>query len=145
MKRTLFFVFFSLTVFFAVSCVSKGVIEPVKKEPVKPQIAFIQVTDKAQMSYRGLPCTIFFADGSKENRKTDIEGKIKLMANPNMVIKKVTYDFTKYKRKDGRFLAKEDFPYRRKVKTKRNSLKQTFILNFTAKKGAKTILILDRF
>ncbi len=118
--------------------------EPVPT-PVEEQIAFIQVTDMAQISYTELPCKIFFADGRIEERKTDVEGKIRLKANPNMVITKVIYDFTKYKRKKGRFLAKEDFPYRRKVKTKPNSLKQEFILNFTARKGAKTILILDLF
>ncbi len=113
--------------------------------PVEEKIAFIQITDKAQISYRDLPCTIYFSDGTVEERKTDIEGKIRLKASPDMVIKKVIYNFKGYKRKEGRFLAKEDYPFARRVKTKKNSKKQKFILNFTVREGAKTILILDIF
>ncbi len=145
MRKNLFFIFLLCVVCFFIGCASEPAPAPVKEKPVEEQIAFIQVTDKAQISYAELPCSIYFADGRIEKRKTNVEGKIKLKANPDMIIYKVIYDFTKYKRKEGRFLAKEDFPFRRKVKTKRNSLKQEFILNFSAKKGARTILILDLF
>ncbi len=144
MKKILVFQLFVFVCMIFVSCKSEP--KPLaKKKPVEDKIAFIQVTNIAQMSYAELPCKIFFADGRVEERKTDVDGKVKIKAQPNMIITKIVYDFTKYKKKKGRFLAKEDFIHQKKVKTNPNSLKQEFMLNFTVKKGAGTILILDRF
>lgn len=134
------FIFFGL-----ISCKTKP---PQNENPIQPEkeeIVFIQVTDKAQISYVNLPGALFFADGSIYQFKTDINGKIVLKANPQLVINKIAYDFTNYKRVEGRLLAKEDFRFTKKVKTQPNTLIQKFELNLTANAGARTILILDIF
>ncbi|MGF7109598.1 hypothetical protein [Treponema pedis] len=142
-KIKAFILLTGLSILCFVSCKTKQL--PPKNIPVIEETAFIQVTDKSQMSYRGLSCTVTFSDGTIREYKTDDEGKITVKANSDLIIVKIVYDFTGYKRTGGKLLAKEDFKLAKKVKTKLNSKLQEFELNFSPFAGAKTILILDIF
>ncbi len=127
------------------SCKTKHEKKAPPPEPKKQEIAFVQVADRAQMSYNNLKFTIFMSDGTSFQSVTDIEGRAIIQPNPYVQIVKIAYDFTDYRRPDGRLLAKEDFKFAKKLKTRPNSNIQEFELNFTAFAGAKTVLILDMF
>ncbi len=147
MKHTCILHFTAIFIFAAVlpfvSCKTKP--DAFKDSSVAEETAFIQVADKAQISYQNLACTVTFSDGTTKSYKTDSEGKIIIKANPDVIIVKITYDFSGYKRTGGKLLAKEDFKLAKKIKTKPNSKIQEFELNFLPSVGAKTILILDIF
>ncbi len=142
MKQKGLYIFLILCVIFS-SCKTKQI--PPAEIPVVKEIAFIQVADRGQISFKGLPCTVTLSDGNVQNYTTDDEGKIIIKADSNLKIVKIVYNFNGYTRTGGKLLAKEDFKLAKKVKTNKNTKTQEFQLNFTLNAGAKTILILDIF
>ncbi|UTC81969.1 hypothetical protein [Treponema denticola] len=135
MKKLLVFVVLMLCV---LSC---------KTKQIQPKIegAYIQLTDKAQISFKDLPCTVFFSDGTQEKYLTNEDGKIVVQVIEGRVITKVVYDFSEYRRPKGRLLAKEEFSIIKKFKTKPKSLIQAFNINIEPRKGMQLIIILDVF
>jgi len=135
MKKGLIFVCFMLCV---LSC---------KTKQIQPKIegAYIQLTDKAQISFKDLPCTVFFSDGTQEKYLTNEDGKIVVQVIEGRVITKVVYDFSEYRRPKGKLLAKEEFSIIKKFKTKPKSLIQAFNINIEPRKGMQLIIILDVF
>ena len=135
MKKRLVFVVLMLCVF---SC---------KTKQIQPKIegAYIQLTDKAQISFKDLPCTVFFSDGTQEKYLTNEDGKSVVQVIEGRVITKVVYDFSEYRRPKGKLLAKEEFSIIKKFKTKPKSLIQAFNINIEPRKGMQLIIILDVF
>ena len=84
-----------------------------KKAPIvilRERTFVIQVCDKFQMSYDGLPCSVYFSDGTNALHTTATDGKIIVkLSNPLIKIEKVVYNFTSYRQRAGTLLAKEDF------------------------------------
>lgn len=118
-----------------------------KTKQVQPKIegAYVQLTDKAQISFKDLPCTVFFSDGTQENYITNEDGKVIVQVIEGRILTKVVYDFSDYKRPKGKLLAKEEFSIIRKLKTKPKSLIQEFDINLEPRKGMQLIIILDIF
>ncbi|MGI5064556.1 hypothetical protein [Treponema putidum] len=118
-----------------------------KTKQIQPKVdgAYVQLTDKAQISFKELPCTVFFSDGTEEKYITNEDGKIVVQVIESRIITKVVYDFSGYKRPKGKLLAKEEFSIIRKLKTKPKSLIQTFDINIEPRKGMQLIIILDVF
>ena len=118
-----------------------------KTKQIQPKIegAYIQLTDKAQISFKDLPCTVFFSDGTQEKYLTNEDGKIVVQVIEGRVITKVVYDFSEYRRPKGKLLAKEEFSIIKKFKTKPKSLIQAFNINIEPRKGMQLIIILDVF
>ena len=135
MKKGLIFVCF---MFCFLSC---------KTKQIQPKIegAYIQLTDKAQISFKDLPCTVFFSDGTQEKHLTNEDGKVVVQVIEGRVITKVVYDFSEYRRPKGKLLAKEEFSIIKKFKTKPKSLIQAFNINIEPRKGMQLIIILDVF
>ncbi len=135
MKKGLIFVCFMLCFF---SC---------KTKQIQPKIegAYIQLTDKAQISFKDLPCTVFFSDGTQEKYLTNEDGKVIVQVIEGRIITKVVYDFSDYKRPKGKLLAKEEFSIIRKLKIKPKSLIQEFNIDLEPVKGMQLIIILDVF
>ncbi|UTC75496.1 hypothetical protein E4O03_01835 [Treponema sp. OMZ 792] len=134
MKRII--VFFAVLMLCFLSC---------KTKQIQPTGAYVQLTDKAQISFKDLPCTVFFSDGTQENYITNEDGKVIVQVIEGRLITKVVYDFSGYKRPEGRLLAKEEFSIIRKLKTKPKSLIQEFDINLEPHKGMQLIIILDVF
>ncbi|UTY32740.1 hypothetical protein [Treponema putidum] len=130
---------FALLLICVLSCKTKPI------EPKKIGGAYIQLTDRAQISFKDLPCTVFFSDGTQEKYITNEDGKIVVQVIEGRIITKVVYDFSGYKRPKGKLLAKEEFSIIRKLKTKPKSLIQTFDINIEPRKGMQLIIILDVF
>ncbi|UTC79132.1 hypothetical protein E4O04_12160 [Treponema sp. OMZ 799] len=116
-----------------------------KTKQIQPTGAYVQLTDKAQISFKDLPCTVFFSDGTQEKYITNEDGKVIVQVIEGRLITKVVYDFSGYKRPEGRLLAKEEFSIIRKLKTKPKSLIQEFDINLEPHKGMQLIIILDVF
>ena len=118
-----------------------------KTKQIQPKIegAYIQLTDKAQISFKDLPCTIFFSDGTQEKHLTNEDGKVIVQVIEGRIITKVVYDFSDYKRPKGKLLAKEEFSIIRKLKIKPKSLIQEFNIDLEPRKGMQLIIILDVF
>ena len=135
MKRVLIFLSFMLCVF---SC---------KTKQIQPKVegAYIQLTDKAQISFKDLPCTVFFSDGTQEKHLTNEDGKVVVQVIEGRIITKVVYDFSDYKRPEGKLLAKEEFSVIRKLKIKPKSLIQEFNIDLEPRKGMQLIIILNVF
>ncbi|UTC91176.1 hypothetical protein E4N87_10945 [Treponema denticola] len=135
MKKGLLFV---VLMFFVLSC---------KTKQIQPKIegAYIQLTDKAQISFKDLPCTVFFSDGTQEKHLTNEDGKVVVQVVEGRIITKVVYDFSDYKRPEGKLLAKEEFSIIRKLKIKPKSLIQEFNIDLEPRKGMQLIIILDVF
>ena len=135
MKKGLIFVFLMLCV---LSC---------KTKQIQPKIegAYIQLTDKAQISFKDLPCTVFFSDGTQEKYLTNEDGKVIVQVIEGRIITKVVYDFSDYKRPKGKLLAKEEFSIIRKLKIKPKSLTQEFNIDLEPVKGMQLIIILNVF
>lgn len=135
MKKGLIFVVLMLCVF---SC---------KTKQIQPKIegAYIQLTDKAQISFKDLPCTVFFSDGTEEKHLTNEDGKVVVQVIEGRIITKVVYDFSDYKRPKGKLLAKEEFSIIRKLKIKPKSLTQEFNIDLEPVKGMQLIIILNVF
>ena len=135
MKRVLIFLSFMLCVF---SC---------KTKQIQPKVegAYIQLTDKAQISFKDLPCTVFFSDGTQEKYLTNEDGKVVVQVIEGRIITKVVYDFSDYKRPKGKLLAKEEFSIIRKLKIKPKSLTQEFNIDLEPVKGMQLIIILNVF
>lgn len=135
MKKLLVFVFLMLCV---LSC---------KTKQIQPKIegAYIQLTDKAQISFKDLPCTVFFSDGTQEKYLTNEDGKVIVQVIEGRIITKVVYDFSDYKRPKGKLLAKEEFSIIRKLKIKPKSLIQEFNIDLEPVKGMQLIIILNVF
>ncbi|CEM63293.1 hypothetical protein [Treponema phagedenis] len=114
MKRTQHgFYIFCIIVFagtlFLSSCKTKPpAVISAPAEIVEIVKAEIQIADRFHMSYCDLPCTVYFSDGSEESFTTDVRGKIYIPIKADGITK-VSYNFKKYKRKEGRLLAKKDF------------------------------------
>ena len=135
MKKGLIFV---VLMFFVLSC---------KTKQIQPKIegAYIQLTDKAQISFKDLPCTVFFSDGTEEKYITNEDGKVVVQVVEGRIITKVVYDFSDYKRPEGKLLAKEEFSIIRKLKIKPKSLIQEFNIDLEPRKGMQLIIILNVF
>lgn len=131
-------VFFTVLLLCFSSCKTKQ-IQP------KIEVAYVQLTDKAQISFKDLPCTVFFSDGTQEKYITNEDGKIVVQVIEGRRIIKVVYDFSEYRRPKGKLLAKEEFSIIKKLKTKPKSLIQEFYINLEPRKGMQLIIILDVF
>ena len=120
---------------------------PCKTKQIQPKIegAYIQLTDKAQISFKDLPCTVFFSDGTEEKHLTNEDGKVVVQVIEGRIITKVVYDFSDYKRPKGKLLAKEEFSIIRKLKIKPKSLTQEFNIDLEPVKGMQLIIILNVF
>ena len=118
-----------------------------KTKQIQPKIegAYIQLTDKAQISFKDLPCTVFFSDGTEEKYLTNEDGKVVVQVIEGRIITKVVYDFSDYKRPEGKLLAKEEFSIIRKLKIKPKSLIQEFNIDLEPRKGMQLIIILNVF
>lgn len=118
-----------------------------KTKQIQPKIegAYIQLTDKAQISFKDLPCTVFFSDGTEEKYLTNEDGKVVVQVIEGRIITKVVYDFSDYKRPKGKLLAKEEFSIIRKLKIKPKSLIQEFNIDLEPVKGMQLIIILNVF
>ena len=118
-----------------------------KTKQIQPKIegAYIQLTDKAQISFKDLPCTVFFSDGTQEKYLTNEDGKVIVQVIESRIITKVVYDFSDYKRPKGKLLAKEEFSIIRKLKIKPKSLTQEFNIDLEPVKGMQLIIILNVF
>ena len=118
-----------------------------KTKQIQPKIegAYIQLTDKAQISFKDLPCTVFFSDGTQEKHLTNEDGKVVVQVIEGRIITKVVYDFSDYKRPEGKLLAKEEFSIMRKLKIKPKSLIQEFNIDLEPRKGMQLIIILNVF
>ncbi|MCL6408418.1 hypothetical protein EXT70_22665, partial [Dickeya dadantii] len=118
-----------------------------KTKQIQPKIegAYIQLTDKAQISFKDLPCTVFFSDGTEEKYLTNEDGKVVVQVIEGRIITKVVYDFSDYKRPKGKLLAKEEFSIIRKLKIKPKSLTQEFNIDLEPVKGMQLIIILNVF
>lgn len=118
-----------------------------KTKQIQPKIegAYIQLTDKAQISFKDLPCTVFFSDGTEEKHLTNEDGKVIVQVIEGRIITKVVYDFSDYKRPKGKLLAKEEFSIIRKLKIKPKSLIQEFNIDLEPVKGMQLIIILNVF
>lgn len=118
-----------------------------KTKQIQPKIegAYIQLTDKAQISFKDLPCTVFFSDGTQEKHLTNEDGKVIVQVIEGRIITKVVYDFSDYKRPKGKLLAKEEFSIIRKLKIKPKSLIQEFNIDLEPVKGMQLIIILNVF
>ncbi|EMB46581.1 hypothetical protein [Treponema denticola] len=118
-----------------------------KTKQIQPKIegAYIQLTDKAQISFKDLPCTVFFSDGTQEKHLTNEDGKVIVQVIEGRIITKVVYDFSDYKRPKGKLLAKEEFSIIRKLKIKPKSLTQEFNIDLEPVKGMQLIIILNVF
>lgn len=118
-----------------------------KTKQIQPKIegAYIQLTDKAQISFKDLPCTVFFSDGTQEKHLTNEDGKVVVQVIEGRIITKVVYDFSDYKRPKGKLLAKEEFSIIRKLKIKPKSLTQEFNIDLEPVKGMQLIIILNIF
>lgn len=118
-----------------------------KTKQIQPKIegAYIQLTDKAQISFKDLPCTVFFSDGTQEKHLTNEDGKVVVQVIEGRIITKVVYDFSDYKRPKGKLLAKEEFSIIRKLKIKPKSLTQEFNIDLEPVKGMQLIIILNVF
>ncbi|UTD08054.1 hypothetical protein E4N90_08870 [Treponema denticola] len=118
-----------------------------KTKQIQPKIegAYIQLTDKAQISFKDLPCTVFFSDGTEEKHLTNEDGKVIVQVIEGRIITKVVYDFSDYKRPKGKLLAKEEFSIIRKLKIKPKSLTQEFNIDLEPVKGMQLIIILNVF
>ncbi|MGI0516899.1 hypothetical protein E4N81_02415 [Treponema denticola] len=118
-----------------------------KTKQIQPKIegAYIQLTDKAQISFKDLPCTVFFSDGTEEKYLTNEDGKVIVQVIEGRIITKVVYDFSDYKRPKGKLLAKEEFSIIRKLKIKPKSLIQEFNIDLEPVKGMQLIIILNVF
>lgn len=118
-----------------------------KTKQIQPKIegAYIQLTDKAQISFKDLPCTVFFSDGTQEKYLTNEDGKVVVQVIEGRIITKVVYDFSDYKRPKGKLLAKEEFSIIRKLKIKPKSLIQEFNIDLEPVKGMQLIIILNVF
>ncbi len=93
-----------------------------KKAPVialMERTVVIQVCDKFQMSYDGLPCCVYLSDGSNKVYTTAIDGRIIIkLTSPLTSIEKVVYDFKNYIHRAGTLLAKEDFKIATRIPSK---------------------------
>ena len=118
-----------------------------KTKQIQPKIegAYIQLTDKAQISFKDLPCTVFFSDGTEEKHLTNEDGKVVVQVIEGRIITKVVYDFSDYKRPKGKLSAKEEFSIIRKLKIKPKSLIQEFNIDLEPVKGMQLIIILNVF
>ena len=118
-----------------------------KTKQIQPKIegAYIQLTDKAQISFKDLPCTVFFSDGTEEKHLTNEDGKVVVQVIEGRIITQVVYDFSDYKRPKGKLLAKEEFSIIRKLKIKPKSLIQEFNIDLEPVKGMQLIIILNVF
>ena len=93
-----------------------------KKAPsviLRERTFVIQVCDKFQMSYDGLPCNVYFSDGTTAFYTTAIDGRIIVkISDPLVSIEKIVYNFLSYKQRAGTLLAKEDFKLATRILSK---------------------------
>lgn|GEM_PF-1005463 len=107
------------TVFFMSFLFSSCKTKEAKKEVIPfilPQRTYvIQVCDKFQLSYDGLPSLIYLSDGTTLEDKTAIDGKIIVKIFEGIKIEKIVYNFSNYKHKSGQLLASLDFEVAKKI------------------------------
>lgn len=100
-----------------------------KKAPIvtlRERTFVIQVCDKFQMSYDGLPCNVYFSDGTNTSYTTAIDGRIIVkLSDPLISIEKVVYNFLSYRQSAGTLLAKEDFKIATRISSKPTSKEVT--------------------
>ena len=117
-----------------------------KKAPtitLRERTFVIQVCDKFQMSYDGLPCNVYFSDGTSMFYTTAIDGKIVVkLSDPLVSIEKVVYNFVSYRQRAGTLLAKEDFKIATRIPSKPTSKEVTVPSPFSDK--VKNLFVLVR-
>ena len=110
-----FFIALVLTLFSLSGCKTK-------KAPIvtlRERTFVVQVCDKFQMSYDGLPCNVYFSDGTTAFYTTAIDGRIIVkLSDPLVSIEKIVYNFLSYKQRAGTLLAKEDFKLATRILSK---------------------------
>ena len=105
----------SLTFFSCKTKKAKG-LSPIEALPSIERTFVIQVCDKFQMSFDGLPCVVYFSDGSSMRYTTRTDGKIMVkVIGAELNIEKVEYDFFHYRQGSGQLLAKEDFKFATRI------------------------------
>ena len=138
-RLTVFFIGFSIILFLVASCKTK-------KAPsitLRERTFIIQVCDKFQMSFDGLPCNVYFSDGSEATYTTAIDGRIIVKINDPLVsIEKVIYNFLSYRPRAGTLLAKEDFKMATRIPSKSTSKEVTVSAIFSDK--VKNLFVLVR-
>ena len=102
---------------------------PIKK--VEEKIVVVQVCDKFQMSYNGLPCVVYFSDDSTASYTTAIDGKVDIKVPIGEVeIKKIIFDFSSYRTQPGQLLASRDFKLATRIpssaQSKTTTVEETF-------------------
>lgn len=128
-----------LFVLFTFACKTKKVPFVARME----RTVIVQVCDKFQMSYDGLPCIVYFSDGTEMPYTTSIDGKITIKISMiEIEIEKIVYDFSNYKPRSAELLAKEDFKLAKRVTSNLNSNKITLEGNFSSK--TKNLFVLVR-
>lgn len=117
-----------------------------KKAPtitLRERTVIIQVCDKFQMSYDGLPCNVYFSDGTSAYYSTAIDGRIIVkISNPLINIEKVVYNFLSYRQSAGTLLAKEDFKMATRIPSNAMSKEVTVSALFSDK--VKNLFVLVR-
>ena len=117
-----------------------------KKAPtitLRERTFVIQVCDKFQMSYDGLPCNVYFSDETSMFYTTAIDGKIIVkLSDPLVSIEKVVYNFVSYRQRAGTLLAKEDFKIATRILSKSTSKEITVPSPFSDK--VKNLFVLVR-
>lgn len=138
-KFSHFFIVLVLTFFSLSGCKTK-------KAPIvilRERTFIIQVCDKFQMSYDGLPCNVYLSDGTIAPYTTAIDGRIIVkLSDPLISIEKIVYNFLFYRQKAGTLLAKEDFKMATRIPSKTTSKEVIVIAPFSDK--VKNLFVLLR-
>lgn len=96
-----------------------------KKAPMvtlRERTIVVQVCDKFQMSYDGLPCNVYFSDGTNASYTTAIDGRIIVKLSDALIsIEKIVYNFSGYRQRSGTLLAKEDFKMATRIPSNQSS------------------------
>lgn len=134
-----FFIALVLTLFSLIGCKTK-------KAPIvtlRERTFVVQVCDKFQMSYDGLPCNVYLSDGTVASYTTAIDGRIIVkLSDPLVSIEKIVYNFLFYRQKAGTLLAKEDFKIATRIPSKTTSKEVTLPAPFSDK--VKNLFVLVR-
>lgn len=107
------------------------------------KIVVVQVCDKFQMSYNGLPCIVYFSDSSAVPYTTEIDGKIAVKVPIGDVeIEKIVYDFSTYAPRSGQLLASRDFKLATRIPSSHES--RTTVVEGTFSSEVKNLFVLVR-
>lgn len=114
---------------------------PVEKNEEK--VVVVQVCDKFQMSYNGLPSVVYFSDGSSSPYTTAIDGKIAVKVPMGSVeIEKIVYDFSAYAPRSGQLLASRDFKLATRILS--SPMSKTVVVEGTFNSEVKNLFVIVR-